>query len=115
MKKLIYLAICLLTVSCNLNNQSNKKPTASEKSIGNIFAKQTEKSVVGVNKDIDGTKLLDLLQKGGSVIYIRHTTTERDYADQADPKISLFDCKTQRQLSLQGIREAHSIINFFRV
>ena len=54
-------------------------------------------------------KLLKKLQKGGMVIYIRHTTTEVDYADQADPDMSLDDCSTQRMLNDQGKAEAAAI------
>ena len=43
------------------------------------------------------------------VIYLRHTTTEVDYADQADPNLDLNDCSTQRKLSSQGIAEAETI------
>jgi phosphohistidine phosphatase SixA len=54
-------------------------------------------------------KLLRKLQKGGLVIYMRHATTEKDYADQADPNLDLNDPSTQRMLSEQGIQEATSI------
>ena len=54
-------------------------------------------------------KLLRKLQSGGMVIYLRHTTTEIDYADQADPDMSLDDCSTQRMLNAQGIAEAEAI------
>jgi phosphohistidine phosphatase SixA len=54
-------------------------------------------------------KLLRELQSGGMVIYIRHATTEVDYADQADPDMSLDDCSTQRMLNDQGKAEAAAI------
>ena len=54
-------------------------------------------------------KLLKKLQSGGMVIYLRHTTTEVDYADQADPDMSLDDCSTQRMLNDQGKAEAAAI------
>jgi len=54
-------------------------------------------------------KLLKKLKKGGMVIYLRHTTTEIDYADQADPDLDLNDCSTQRKLSDQGKAEAATI------
>ena len=56
-----------------------------------------------------GKELLSVLRDGGTVIYIRHATTERDYADQADPQLDLQDCGSQRKLSLQGIKEAQQI------
>ena len=54
-------------------------------------------------------KLLKQLRKGNMVIYLRHTTTEVDYADQADPDMSLKDCSTQRMLNEQGKAEAAAI------
>jgi len=54
-------------------------------------------------------KLLKTLKKGGMVVYLRHTTTEVDYADQADPDMSLKDCSTQRMLNDQGKAEAAAI------
>ena len=58
---------------------------------------------------VNDKKLLKKLKKGGMVIYLRHTTTEVDYADQADPDLDLNDCSTQRKLSEQGIAEAEAI------
>ena len=58
---------------------------------------------------LNDKKLLKQLQKGGHVIYLRHTTTETDYADQADPDLDLDDPSTQRMLSDQGIKEAEDI------
>ena len=54
-------------------------------------------------------KLLKQLRKGNMVIYLRHTTTEVDYADQADPDMNLKDCSTQRMLNDQGKAEAAAI------
>ena len=54
-------------------------------------------------------KLLRKLQSGGMVIYLRHATTEVDYADQADPNLDLNDPTTQRMLNEQGIQEATDI------
>ena len=61
------------------------------------------------NNKMGDKKLLRKLQSGGMVIYLRHTTTEIDYADQADPNMSLDDCSTQRMLNTQGIAEAEAI------
>ena len=49
------------------------------------------------------------LLKGGHIIYIRHTQTDRDYVDQADPKFVLGDCNSQRKLNAQGIADARYI------
>ncbi|NJK48036.1 histidine phosphatase family protein [Candidatus Gracilibacteria bacterium] len=41
--------------------------------------------------------------------YIRHPQTDKDYADQADPKMKLDDCETQRKLNDVGIKQAKDI------
>lgn len=57
-------------------------------------------------------KLVEALRAGGLVAYVRHATTERDYADQvtADPA----NCGTQRVLSEAGWAEARRIGAGFR-
>ncbi|WP_200817662.1 histidine phosphatase family protein, partial [Calothrix rhizosoleniae] len=59
-----------------------------------------------------GKALLNALKQGGHVIYIRHTTTERDYADQV--KADVNNCSTQRVLSEKGWKEAKAIGKAFR-
>ena len=51
--------------------------------------------------------LIQAMQEGGVVIFIRHTSTETDYADQvsADP----LNCATQRTLSEAGWQDAIKI------
>ena len=61
------------------------------------------------DKKLSDKNLLKQLQKGGHVIYLRHTTTQTDYADQADPELDLNDPSTQRMLSDQGKQEAINI------
>lgn len=46
------------------------------------------------------------------IIYFRHAQTERDYADQVDPNMSLDDSETQRKLSDVGIQQAEDIANW---
>ena len=58
---------------------------------------------------LSSDQLLTELKRGGYVIYFRHATTQRDYADQADPSLNLKDCSTQRKLSIEGIEEAQTI------
>jgi phosphohistidine phosphatase SixA len=48
--------------------------------------------------------LVMALQQGGNIVYIRHASTERDYADQI--KAVPGDCSTQRMLSEKGWNEA---------
>lgn len=58
---------------------------------------------------LSGAELLSALKEGGYIIYIRHGQTEKDYADQADPKMKLNDCETQRKLSPEGVKQAEEI------
>ncbi|MEO1089293.1 MAG: histidine phosphatase family protein [Pseudomonadota bacterium] len=51
--------------------------------------------------------LIEALQGGGHVIFIRHAQTEIDYADQIDAVMG--DCSTQRSLSEEGWKEAKLI------
>ena len=61
---------------------------------------------------LSGKALLSALKKGGHVIYIRHTTTEKDYADQV--KADVNNCSTQRVLSEKGWKQAKAIGEGFR-
>jgi phosphohistidine phosphatase SixA len=63
---------------------------------------------------ISKTAILTALRKGGHIIYIRHAQTDKDYADQADPKLDLTNCGTQRTLSDKGWMQAKSIGAGFR-
>ena len=59
------------------------------------------------DKNMKPAELVEVMTKGGNVIYIRHATTEKDYADQIDAKMG--DCSTQRTLSEEGWKEAKAI------
>ncbi len=52
-------------------------------------------------------QLIDLLKKGGLVAYLRHATTDTDYADQI--KAEMGNCATQRTLSEVGWKQARMI------
>lgn len=56
--------------------------------------------------------LIAELRRGGLVIYIRHASTERDYADQVSADVN--NGATQRVLSEAGWHEAAHIGNAFR-
>lgn len=56
---------------------------------------------------LSGADLMKALRGGGHVIFIRHATTETDYADQVSAKMG--DCSTQRPLSESGWKEARDI------
>lgn len=56
---------------------------------------------------LDGPRLADALREGGKIIFIRHASTEEDYADQI--KAVMGNCATQRSLSEAGWHEAQNI------
>jgi phosphohistidine phosphatase SixA len=68
-----------------------------------------EKANAEFQDKLTGPALLSALQKGGHIIYFRHAQTTKDYADQADDKMKLSDCETQRKLSDVGIQQAKDI------
>lgn len=81
---------------------SDKSPEVDELTAGEIANRDF------VDK-LTETQLKTELLKGGHIIYFRHTQTDTDYADQADPKFVLGDCATQRKLSVKGISDAKYI------
>jgi phosphohistidine phosphatase SixA len=68
-----------------------------------------EKANADFKDVLSGPELVSALKKGGHVIYFRHAQTTKDYADQADPKMKLDDCETQRKLSDEGVKQAQDI------
>lgn len=64
-------------------------------------------SVVGATDKHSKAELAEMLGEGGYVIYVRHTSTEKDYADQVSAEIG--NCSTQRTLSEKGWNEAELI------
>ena len=56
---------------------------------------------------LDGQQLVSELQKGGYVIYLRHTATEQKIEQWN--KIDLKDCSTQRNLSEKGRQQGRKI------
>ncbi|MEM8749780.1 MAG: histidine phosphatase family protein [Pseudomonadota bacterium] len=78
-----------------------------------IIAAITTSTTAYTTDRLEGGALASLLQKGGHVIYMRHASTEKDYADQvsADPA----NCSTQRTLSENGWKEAELVGASFNV
>ena len=106
-KILIPLFTALLLSTCALNGE-----TGSSSNGGHVETPADQKTktlAIGLTSEasIDKSTLLASIKDGGYIIYFRHTTTERDYADQADPLMSLDDCSSQRMLSTQGIEESY--------
>jgi phosphohistidine phosphatase SixA len=62
--------------------------------------------------EISKDNLIKQMQDGGLVFYIRHASTEKDYADQV--KADVNDGSTQRVLSEKGWHEAVHIGTAFR-
>ncbi|NDJ19497.1 histidine phosphatase family protein [Myxacorys almedinensis] len=100
----------------NATNSSGENPanqgtpvSATPKSSESEAPSAGEKANAEFQDKLSGQELLSALQKGGHVIYFRHAQTEKDYADQADPKMNLNDCETQRKLSDVGIKQAKDI------
>lgn len=57
------------------------------------------------------SEIVDKLKEGGYVIYMRHASTEKDYADQVTANTD--NCATQRTLSEKGWDEAELIGSSF--
>ena len=113
--KSFFFLVFFLSLSFQANSSSGAQQQ-KEQSIflGNEFISQhSEKPISTPSGLVSHKKILNKLKAGGLVIYFRHATTERDYADQADPKMNLRDCDTQRRISLQGIKESYVIGTVF--
>lgn len=62
--------------------------------------------------ELSGQALVNAMSKGGYVIYMRHTKTDRS---QKDGNITDYaDCSTQRNLSAEGREDARQIGRLFR-
>ena len=108
-KILIPLFTALLLSACGTNGETG---ASSNRSQAETPADQKNKALaIGLPSEpsIEKSTLLASIKNGGYIIYFRHATTERDYADQADPLMSLDDCSSQRKLSTQGIKESYEI------
>jgi len=65
------------------------------------------------DEKLSADKIASMLSKGGYVIYVRHTSTEKDYADQVTADVN--NCSTQRTLSEKGWNEAELIGSSFSI
>ena len=108
-KILIPLFTALLLSACGLNGETVAFSNGGQAETP--ADQKTKTPAIGLTSEasIDKSTLLASIKDGGYIIYFRHTTTERDYADQADPLMSLDDCSSQRKLSTQGIKESYEI------
>jgi broad specificity phosphatase PhoE len=64
------------------------------------------------DEQLNAVQLVEALQDGGYVIYLRHAATDRSKEDAG--VVDLEDCSTQRNLSRRGIDQAHEIGRAFR-
>ena len=69
-----------------------------------IFNTCLEVSAQMPSADLPKEALIEKMQSGGLVLYIRHASTENDYADQVSANVN--DGSTQRVLSEKGWHEA---------
>ena len=108
-KKFFPLFLTLLLSSCGLTEAPGSSTDRSQDQFSE--EQKIDKRISGLASDrrIGKSSLLASLKKGGYVIYFRHATTEKDYADQADPLMRLDDCNSQRKLSTQGIKESYEV------
>ena len=107
-KIFISLFVTMMMSSCALNEA--QRPSTGDSQQQSSAKEENNKSNINLtSQQTDKRSLLTELKNGGHIIYFRHATTERDYADQADPLMSLNDCNSQRKLSTQGINESHKI------
>ena len=72
-----------------------------------IFFVSMLSSLGNEKKYLPKVKLIEKMQDGGLVLYFRHASTEKDYADQV--KANVNDGSTQRVLSEKGWHEAVDI------
>ena len=108
-KKLFRLFLTLLLSSCGLNEAPGSSSDRNQDQPSEEQKIDRRTSGITSDRRIGKSSLLASLKDGGYVIYFRHATTEKDYADQADPLMRLDDCNSQRKLSTQGINESYKI------
>lgn len=91
------------------NDQSTPITEAQQKEGEGEEYSEGEKANAEFKDKLSRPELLSALQKGGHIIYFRHTQTNKDEKDQADSKLNLKNCELQRQLSEAGIKQAKDI------
>ena len=69
-----------------------------------IFLLSVLSSVGNEKQYLPKDRLIEKMQEGGLVLYFRHASTEKDYADQVNADVN--DGSTQRVLSEKGWKEA---------
>ncbi|MBV7294998.1 histidine phosphatase family protein [Corynebacterium sp. TAE3-ERU12] len=95
--------------SDNAETSSADAEEAEEGEDGDDSPSEAEQKNADFKNKLDDEELLEGLQDGGMVVFIRHGQTEKDYADQASRELNLDDCSTQRALSEKGWDQALEI------
>ena len=109
MRKIVAsLTALVVATACSSAATEDETQLPSGESV-NVEMSEGERRNAEFLDRLSSDQLLNALKQGGYVIYFRHATTQRDYADQADPSLNLNDCSTQRKLSIEGIEEAQTI------
>jgi hypothetical protein len=80
--------------------------------VSSFFFQSSEGKVDSRKNGFSKEALIKRMQKGGLVMYFRHASTEKDYADQVNANVN--DGSTQRVLSEKGWHEAVHIGNAIR-
>lgn len=83
------------------------RPFLSSLILAGLFLTACTNSTVQTQLPSTDSDIAKALQKGGHIVYLRHTSTEKDYADQVTAEMG--NCSTQRVLSEKGWQEAESI------
>jgi phosphohistidine phosphatase SixA len=80
--------------------------------ISSFFFQSSEGKADSRKNSLSKEALIKRMQKGGMVMYFRHASTEKDYADQVNANVN--DGSTQRVLSEKGWHEAVHVGNAIR-
>ena len=80
--------------------------------ITSFFFESSEGKSNTSSNELSKEALIKRMQKGGLVMYFRHASTEKDYADQVNANVN--DGSTQRVLSEKGWHEAVHVGNAIR-
>ena len=98
---------CLLATSISTNTHS-AKAAVEDYEINETTMSGDQRNADFINR-VGAQQLANDLRRGGYVIYLRHTRTNKDWGDQVSPTLNLADCNTQRRLSPDGKQEAVEI------
>jgi phosphohistidine phosphatase SixA len=119
----VSVAASFLPATVALANATNSLPPTLVWAVGLAKAQSQSPTFLSRSPEADpakaefknklsGAQLVTALRKGGYVIFLRHTKTEVDYADQVFARMGY--CATQRVLGEAGWRQAREIGRAFQ-